>query len=56
MKSKITIVTLVAVVLFFVLLFVSFEKIGNEESEKNPYHGDLIDFEIDAKAKNIFAA
>ena len=28
----------------------------NEESEKNPYHGDLIDFEIDAKAKNIFAA
>jgi hypothetical protein len=28
----------------------------NEQSEKNPYHGDLIDFEIDAKARNIFAA
>ena len=34
MKSKITIATLVAVIAFFVLLFVSFEKIGNEESAK----------------------
>ena len=28
----------------------------NEEAEKNPYHGDLIDMEIDLKSKNIFAA
>lgn len=34
MKSKITIATLVAVIAFFVLLFVSFDKIGNEESNK----------------------
>ena len=30
--------------------------VENEQSENNPYHGDLIDFEIDAKSKNIFAA
>ncbi len=29
---------------------------NNEASEKNPYHGELYDFEIDKNAKNIFAA
>lgn len=29
---------------------------NNEASEKNPYKGDLYDFEIDKNAKNIFAA
>lgn len=28
----------------------------NEESEKNPYKGELLDFQIDKNAKNIFAA
>ena len=28
----------------------------NEQSEKIPYQGDLIDFEIDSNKKNIFAA
>ena len=30
--------------------------ITNDESEDNPYNGELIDFQIDEKAKNIFAA
>ena len=29
---------------------------NNEASEKNPYKGELYDFEIDKNAKNIFAA
>lgn len=29
---------------------------NNEASEKNPYHGELYEFEIDKNAKNIFAA
>ena len=29
---------------------------NNEASEKNPYKGELVDFEIDKNAKNIFAA
>ncbi len=29
---------------------------NNEASEKNPYHGELYNFEIDTNAKNIFAA
>lgn len=28
----------------------------NNSSEENPYHGDLLDFEIDSNTKNIFAA
>lgn len=29
---------------------------NNDASEKNPYKGELYDFEIDKNAKNIFAA
>lgn len=29
---------------------------NNEASEKNQYHGELYEFEIDKNAKNIFAA
>lgn len=29
---------------------------NNEASEHNPYKGELVDFEIDKNAKNIFAA
>ena len=29
---------------------------NNEESDENPYKGELYDFEIDKNAKNIFAA
>lgn len=29
---------------------------SNDASEKNPYKGELYDFEIDKNAKNIFAA
>ena len=29
---------------------------NNESSEKNPYKGELYDFEIDKNARNIFAA
>jgi len=29
---------------------------SNDASEKNPYKGELCDFEIDKNAKNIFAA
>ena len=34
MKSRITIGALIAVVLFFVLLYESFDKIGNEDAGK----------------------
>ena len=34
MKSKITIIALLAVVAFFVLLYLSFSKVGNEEVKK----------------------
>ena len=34
MRSKITIAALAAVIIFFVLLFVSFERIGNEDAGK----------------------
>ncbi len=30
--------------------------INNQDSEKNPYEGELVDFKIDEKTKNIFAA
>ena len=29
---------------------------SNQASEENPYKGELLEFEIDKKAKNIFAA
>lgn len=29
---------------------------NNEASEQNPYRGELVDFQIDKNAKNIFAA
>ena len=30
--------------------------VTNEEAEKNPYKGELLDFQIDTNSKNIFAA
>ena len=30
--------------------------VTNENAEKNPYQGELLDFKIDENAKNIFAA
>ena len=41
MKSKITIIALLAVVAFFVLLYLSFSKVGNEEVKKIAEAQDL---------------